>query len=394
MPFPFRYVPLFLCLSLLSVVRAAEEIPVGDLSLIPPTTERPTQRYQNHAPRPYEGVPTIAISPSGRLWVSIMTGGVDEDNDNYVDLITSDDNGETWSEPLFALDTEGPVRTTDPSLWVDPQGRLWWFFTQIYNYWDGRGGVWAMVCDNPDRADASWHAPRRLCDGVMKTKPLITSDGRWWMFVEHWDWLINVDNPPEWFHRPEPPLGATVYRSDDQGDSWDLISIIPVPDQELCFFEMMAIEHSDHTLRGLVRVRSGLFETASIDGGQSWSEVCPGPLKNPSSRFFFARLKSGNILLIKNGPIDVKSSRRDITAYLSEDEGETFPYKLELDRRENTSYPDACQSEDGTIYAIHDYDRTGAGEVIIDRFTEDDIKAGKLVSPKSCLHIIARTNHR
>ncbi|MBQ1456789.1 MAG: exo-alpha-sialidase, partial [Thermoguttaceae bacterium] len=115
---------------------------------------------------------------------------------------------------------------------------------------------------------------------------------------------------------------------------------------------------------------------------------------NPSARFYFTRLKSGNVLLIKNGPLDVQTSRRDIIAYLSEDDGETFPYKLELDMRELPSYPNACQGTDGMIYAIHDYDRTGVGEEILDRFTEEDIKAGKLVSPNSRLHIIVRTNHK
>ncbi len=416
MSFPIRFL-FVLMLFFLPVSAGAEDVPVGELSLVPPKTDSPVAaRYQNHAPRPYEGVPSIAVSPSGRLWVSIMTGGKDEDIDNYVDLLTSDDAGETWSEPLFALDTDGPVRTIDPGLWVDPQGRLWWFFAQIYDFWDGRGGLWAMVCDQPDRADSPWHAPRRLCDGLMKNEPLVTSNGDWLMFVEHWDWLADADNPPkwfrsrfpdsgfegvegvlqgdipEWFHFPDPPLGASVYRSTDQGETWNYLASIPTPKEELSFSEMIAIEKNDHTFRLLMRVNSGLVESESLDGGKTWSAVHPGPLKNPASRFYFARLKSGNVLLIKNGPLDVKTSRRDIIAYLSEDDGETFPYKLELDMRELPSYPNACQGTDGMIYAIHDYDRTGAGEVILDRFTEEDIKAGKLVSPNSRLHIIIRTN--
>ena len=394
MSFPIRFLFVLMLFSL-PVAAGAEEVPVGDLSLIPPKIVSPVPaRYQNHAPRPYEGVPSIAVSPSGRLWVSIMTGGKDEDINNYVDLLTSGDAGETWSQPLFALDTDGPVRTIDPGLWVDPQGRLWWFFAQIYDFWDGRGGLWAMVCDQPDRADSPWHAPRRLCDGLMKNEPLVTSQGDWLMFVEHWDWIRKADNPPEWFHRPDPPLGPSVYRSTDRGETWNYLASVPTPQGELSFSEMMAIEKNDHTLRLLTRVTSGLAESESLDGGKTWSAVHPGPLKNPSARFYFTRLKSGNVLLSKNGPLDVQTSRRDIIAYLSEDDGETFPYKLELDMRELPSYPNACQGTDGMIYAIHDYDRTGVGEEILDRFTEEDIKAGKLVSPNSRLHIIVRTNRK
>lgn len=118
----------------------------------------------------------------------------------------------------------------------------------------------------------------------------------------------------------------------------------------------------------------------------------PSPIKNPPARFHFTRLKSGNILLIKNGPVNVQTDRIDITACLSEDDGKTFPWSLALDKRPNVSYPDACQDSEGYIYAIHDYDRTGKGEIILDRFTEDDIKAGKIVSPESVLHRIVRKN--
>ena len=189
-------------------------------------------------------------------------------------------------------------------------------------------------------------------------------------------------------------LGASIYCSADGGANWGYKASIPVPEKERTCFEVMAIEKLDHTFRALMRVKSGMAESQSTDGGATWSEAAAGPIKNPSARFFFARLRSGNILLIKNGPIDIQTSRRDITAYLSEDDGQTFPYKLELDMRELPSYPDACQGTDGMIYCVHDFDRRGVGEVILDRFTEDDIRAGKVVSPKSRLHTIVRQNRK
>lgn len=90
--------------------------------------------------------------------------------------------------------------------------------------------------------------------------------------------------------------------------------------------------------------------------------------------------------------MNIRTSRKQITAFLSEDNGQTFPYSLVLDSREKVSYPDACQDANGTIYAVHDYDRTGKGEIILDRFTEEDVKAGKIVSKTGLLHQIIRKN--
>ncbi len=44
-----------------------------------------------------------------------------------------------------------------------------------------------------------------------------------------------------------------------------------------------------------------------------------------------------------------------------------------LDARDNVSYPDAAIASDGTIYAVHDRDRSGPGEILLDVFRADDI---------------------
>ena len=45
----------------------------------------------------------------------------------------------------------------------------------------------------------------------------------------------------------------------------------------------------------------------------------------------------------------------------------------DLDDRPAVSYPDACQGPDGRVYAVHDRDRGGVGEVLLSIFEEDDI---------------------
>ena len=51
--------------------------------------------------------------------------------------------------------------------------------------------------------------------------------------------------------------------------------------------------------------------------------------------------------------------RNNLTAFISEDDGETWPYSLLLDRRNNVSYPDVKEDENGNIYVIYDRERGG-----------------------------------
>lgn len=85
---------------------------------------------------------------------------------------------------------------------------------------------------------------------------------------------------------------------------------------------------------------------------------------------------------------------------LSEDDGRTFPYKLRIDEREQVSYPDAKQLEDGSIYITYDRERgaylhsmedvmKSAREILISRITEEDIINGKLTDPQSFLKRVA-----
>ena len=110
-----------------------------------------------------------------------------------------------------------------------------------------------------------------------------------------------------------------------------------------------------------------------MDCGQTWLAGSTTKIVNPGVRFFVRRLASGRLLLI-NTP-DPKR-RRGLRAYVSDLKQETsFSAGLELDPRYKVSYPDAVQSLDGLIYAVHDCDRQGMGEILLDVFAEDEILA-------------------
>ena len=54
-----------------------------------------------------------------------------------------------------------------------------------------------------------------------------------------------------------------------------------------------------------------------------------------------------------------------------------------LDERATVSYPDGFQASDGTIYISWDRNRSTDGEILMARFSADDILAGAFKGPKS-----------
>jgi hypothetical protein len=171
---------------------------------------------------------------------------------------------------------------------------------------------------------------------------------------------------------------AHVFGSTDRGATWQKRGGVRIPDTD--FDEHMLIELRDGRLWLLARSTRGIMESHSRDGGRTWSEPAMR-FPHVSSRFFMRRLASGNLLFVRHGQIDERtSSRSHLRAFLSADDGATWQGGLLLDERDRVSYPDGVQAPDGTIHITYDRDRANAREILLARFTEDDIKAGEFKS--------------
>lgn len=146
-----------------------------------------------------------------------------------------------------------------------------------------------------------------------------------------------------------------------------------MPKDSRSYDEHMIIERNDGTLWMLVRTKYGVGESISKDQGKSWSELSPSKIQHPSARLFIRRLKSGNLLLVKHGPIDMKTERSHLMAFISKDDGESWSRGLLIDQRKGVSYPDGQETEDGKIYLVYDYNRVTNQNILITSFTENDI---------------------
>jgi hypothetical protein len=188
--------------------------------------------------------------------------------------------------------------------------------------------------------------PWRLGDGIMLKKPTVLSDGDWLLTSSVW----KTDN------------SIKVYASTDQGKIFTLRGAANIADPNTRGpDEPMIVERKDGSLWMLVRMQ-GLAETISTDRGKTWAPVRRSAIKHCTSRFFVRRLMSGNLLLVKHGPLDQRAGRKQLTAYVSDDDG--------------------VLAEDSRIYIIYDHQRTPLGEVLLATFTEEDVRAGEPISNK------------
>ena len=334
--------------------------------------------------RVWQGIPGIARTKGGRTFVSLYSGNVKETYGNFVGVIESRD-GEHFSEPVVVAHKQGKFRCFDPVLWVDPLDRLWF----IWNVMPGEQ-VMAAVCDDPDADTLAWHEPVCIGRGIMMNKPTVLSTGEWLFPIAFW----KKDIYREYRgcdYREDDVDGSYVYKTVDNGKTFVKLGHADVRDRS--FDEHMVLEEDNGNLRMLVRTYYGIGEARSYDRGKTWSRGADSKLGGPSSRFFIKRLRSGRVLLINHHRF---TGRNNLTAFLSEDGGKTFPYTLLLDERKDVSYPDAVEDADGYIYVVYDRERGGyktnleevyasARELLTAKVSEADILAGKLCSKEGYL---------
>lgn len=334
----------------------------------------PGSRFQDAA-RPGAMIIGMDRTAMGRIW-GCWTGTGDK-RDGYFLLATSDDGGESWSKPRLAIG----ARTAESqkisgalvgNLWTDPLDRLWLFFDQQLGDPQQRITNWYIRCDHPDAAEPAWSEPVMFSEGCTLNKPTVLKNG---------DWLLPVS---DWQQKT-----ARVFASTDRGGSWKERGQLKFPDWE--FDEHMMVELQDGRIWMLARTKGQPFESFSTDDGKTWSEPQQAAtVQNINARFFLRRLKSGRILLVKNGsPAERLPRRTHMSAWLSDDEGQSWKGGLLLDPRGSVSYPDGFESPEGLIHILYDWNRHTDAEILLAKFREDDVLAGKIVSPDAKLQMPA-----
>ncbi len=208
------------------------------------------------------------VRHDGRLWLGTRTAPTHyASKDARLLVLVSDDDGETWSKPRLVVDAHSRNLPMDRSvlvgnLWTDPLGRLWLFFDQSMHMFDGRAGVWASVCENPDADAPEWSRPRRIWHGVMLNKPTVLSTGEWLL-------PISLDQREGFgpfrgqFKELDPYRGANILVSTDEGKTWERRGAARFPNPD--WHEHMIVERKDGSLWMLARTAKGMMITRRFD---------------------------------------------------------------------------------------------------------------------------------
>ena len=353
------------------------------------------------ANRAWHGCPTVAVTKKGRLFAGWYSGGAFEPClYNYNILAMSDDGGESWSGPILTVgtDKENRLRKIDIEIWINEDNSLWVMWTVSpysekstpatiktpleCDYQREFPYTEVMICRNPDDDVLVWEKPRMMCDGFMRNKPILTSSGR----------II----------APAYDYSGEQYKlrySDNGGESFYNIAINGKPDVNV-YDEITICERRPGELRFLARTNRGYYVYSdSYDGGDTWTAAKEYE-KAPSARCYYGKLKNGMIAYVRNAS-DTK--REGMKICLSQDGGDTFTYEMILDERENVSYPDLVEDENGNIYIVYDRERDNrakldrqtwiskaAKEILICKLTVDDVISNTLSEGSFVRRIISK----
>jgi len=388
--------------------------PYGITGKTPPSLIRvnyPGQKpYHKHRIqlRVFQGCPQIEISEGGRLWATWFGSNVQAERapfhkDQFSVIATSGDDGKTWKE-VYIFDPSELLGAgaSDPLLWKDAQGNI---RLVVHRNLDLKGqdefesSAWEFTMLNPENEYTEWSAPRLLGNKNMSVmKPLVFPDGTILRSLDDFRLVGSPDKPRIRFLK-EDVDGRPIF-----------VSELP-PDPDASFAEQMPIIRRDGSLFTFYRAKKGQKFAESFDGGRTW---IPGGYYHMQfsidTKCVLKTLPSGRVLLVANDvqmkeqngkriyyfvdetgkEHEVKTARTRMTAYLSEDDAKTFPYKLLLCDDGVISYPSVAIGKNGYIYIVYDQGRTTVGQqtIFLSKITEADIIAGKLVSPESFLNRI------
>jgi hypothetical protein len=295
-------------------------------------------------------------------------------------VVKSDDDGKTWSEPITIVYNGEQSRCFDQCLWIDPLGRLWLFWACQPEF-----KTYAAICDDPDQSELIWSDIITVGEEVMMNKPTVLKTGEWLLPITIWP--EGVDGIPKLISQAKDRK-IFVYSSTDNGKTFQKRGWTDC-DKRL-FDEHMILERNDGSLLMYIRTKGNIAQSFSYDKGYTWTYGEDSGIKSPGSRFCIRRLKSGNVLFINHYNFN---GRNNLTAMISKDDCKTFEGFLMIDERDNISYPDAVQDDEGNIYIIYDRERgttyeklpDPAREILLAKVTEEDILAGKVINKTSWL---------
>jgi predicted neuraminidase len=227
--------------------------------------------------------PDLVRLADGTLVAAYREGAGHISHEGRITVVSSTDDGQTWSEPQVVVD--GPYDDRDPKLAVLSDGTI------LLSY---------FVLEWTSEREHQNHGVqvRRSTDGGRTWSEPAQAGSYWWashgaaVELPGGDLLLPVYNRPpgEKWHR------AAVVRSTDGGLTWPAASEVSLAAGNTFHFQEPTITVLDGQLVSLIRTTvETAYLSRSTDDGRTWT--APVPTDMPASSHHALRLASGEVLV-------------------------------------------------------------------------------------------------
>lgn len=349
----------------------------------------PPEKRHNHSS-------TIVECPDGDLLVCWYRGSGERKADDVQVMGSRRASGATaWSAPFVLADTPG-YPDTNPTLFIDPRGKLWLLWPVILaNEWHTALMTYKVSSRYSDDTEPIvWEEEKNL---LLKPGPefLATVERafaemrREGVPVEAENWFErNLKDAADklatrlgWMTRVHPivigdkrmivPLYSDGFDfslmalSDDWGKSWQASAPLVGGGS----VQPTLVVRKDGSIVAYLRDNGPppkrLLFSESRDQGQTWSRAVDTEIPNPGTGAEVIALRDGLWALVNN---DTEFGRASLAIWLSPDEGKSWPWKRHLEPGpdftgdRSASYPSIIEARDGTLHIT--YSRFTEGKTI------------------------------
>ena len=336
----------------------------------------PPERFHNHSP-------SIVETPKGDLLVCWFHGRGERTDDTLVIRGARKPKGAAaWSAPFVLADNKN-LPDQNPTLFIDPQRRLWLFWISSLDN-EVRGYVlkyristdyeaagpprwkWqdTLICfpqdlqktyvEAVDRLLAEGKIPDRWVDELRRKQKLAAE--KLWHRI---GWMPR--QPPIMLSEKRMMLGlysdvwdcSLMAFTEDGGANWEFSK--PMILSPPINIQPALVKKKNGNIVAFMRDSPLTRRAESRDGGQSWTED-PIEIPCPGASVAAVGLENGHWVLAAND----RGGRQVLTLYLSDDEGRTWKWKRALEnfapRQGSGQYPTLIQSADGSIHIVYSHD--------------------------------------
>ncbi|TXD76420.1 sialidase [Algoriphagus ratkowskyi] len=308
---------------------------------------------------------TLIETPEG--YVSAFFGGTHENNPDVGIRISRLENGVwSWPEEIVNGVENDSIRyaTWNPVLF-QPEGKPLMLF---YKVGPSPDTWWGMLMTSEDNGK-TWSAPKKLGEhpaighilGPVKNKPVQLASGR----------IISPTSVEYYINGREQDWMVYFEISDDGGDTWEIIG--PVHDGvKFDAIQPSILVYSDGKIQAISRTKQDvLSQIWSDDEGKTWGEMTALDLPNPNSGTDAVTLTDGRQLLIYNHSTKKgnEPKGRNILNLAISENGKNWKPVMTLENvpiEDGYAYPAIIQGSDGLVHITYTYNRRSVKYAVVE----------------------------